>query len=61
MKNRLIVILFAITLASGCSTTKTVSFKVTEKGQKFTYQMQIRKGYTVKDMNYENERAKIFL
>lgn len=46
----------------GCATTKKVSFKVIDsQGQKIHYQMCIPKGYIVKIMNYENERAKVFL
>jgi hypothetical protein len=61
MKNRLTVMSFVLLFFS-CSTTKTVSFKLRgNDGQKFNYQMRIPKGYTVREMDFENERAKVFL
>ena len=51
-----------VLLFFSCSTTKTVSFKLRgNDGQKFNYQMRIPKGYTVREMDFENERAKVFL
>jgi len=49
-------------LVAGCRATKIVSFIVADQqGSKFYYQMKIPKGYTMKEMDFENEKAKMFI
>ena len=49
-------------LVAGCRATKIVSFIVADQqGLKFHYQMKIPKGYTMKEMGFENEKTKMFI
>lgn len=62
MRNKFVIASSFMLMTFGCATAKKVSFKVIDsQGQKIHYQMRIPKGYIVKIMNYENERAKVFL
>jgi hypothetical protein len=61
MKNIQITILLMVMLALSCSSTKNVSFMLTDRvGKKYIYHMSIPKGFTITEMNFENERAKVF-
>lgn len=56
-----IIFIWSILLIS-CSTTKTVSYKVTDnKGKTFIYQAKIPKGFKTKVTNYEHGWYKDFI
>ncbi|MBX6361828.1 MAG: hypothetical protein IRZ03_17335 [Acidobacterium ailaaui] len=62
MGNKLIIVFLFMSIAWGCGTTKTVSFKIVDnKGQKFHFQTRLPKGYIVRSMNFENEKATVFI
>jgi len=62
MKNKLTTWTFLALLAFGYGTMKKVSFKVfNEQGKPTGYETRIPKGFLIKDVNFENERARFFL